>query len=59
VEFINGSVFSVDTEGIIIPIIQRGNELSVDLDVLSELKRAEYREEIDLFIQTSLSVVTQ
>ena len=52
-EFINGSAFSVDCEGIIIPVIQKGNELSVDLDVLTELKRTEYREEIEGFIKTN------
>jgi hypothetical protein len=57
IEFINGSAFSVDSEGLIIPVIQKGKDIEIDFDVLNELKRSEYREEIDSFIKANLQAI--
>jgi hypothetical protein len=43
VQFVHGSVFSMNNESILVPVIHKNNDLEIDTDVLTELKSANYQ----------------
>lgn len=43
IEFIHGNPFKVSCDGILIPVIQIGDDIKLDTDSVTELKNTDYQ----------------